>query len=403
MGLSCCFWQGLCFEVPVSETKTKKTSEWGKTMRNRALLISLVAMMVFGFCTKNMKAKEITRYSFLEEVKKMNPQKGEAFNPALDGLLMANTQVRVPSTCIPGTGEGVCEGDYVSASGACYGMVVVAANYYRRIVRRIGSDKEPITWWDVQKKIDELKRQNDNICSGIDWNVHNIDPNTAEGINSLCAHLREFEGEDFFKKANKKNITALRLSQVSLQTKNEEAIKGAALWHQIDQQVPGRNNLPIPTSGQQLHEKMEALRARLDKHGVATILWKHRDEQNPVGHAFLLYEIAEVKVKRGGDNEMTAWELRLYDPNIAYNITKRNKIVVYYLPSEQRMTFSKELIAHYTKKGVGVQADSEYIDGAVDELCETTPEVWNASFLARTVVYKLRRKWVPGQTASYAD
>ena len=371
-------------------------------MRNRPLM-SLLAILAFGLYVNGLMAQEITRYSFMSEVKKMSPTQGEPFVPALDGLEMQNVPVRVPSTCLPGIGEGVCDGDYISASGACYGMVVIAANYYRRIVRRIANGKEPITEWDVNSHIQKLSQREEGLCSGLDWNVNKVDPNSAEGVNKLCSFLKEHEGEDFFKKADKNSLTGIRLSQVSMQKANLDAVRAAALWHQIDQQVPGRQNLPIPTSGQDLKTKMEALRERLDNHGLATILWKHRDDEQPIGHAFLLYEIAEVKVKRGGGNDMTAWELRLFDPNISYTITKRNKMVVYYLPEEQRMTFSKELIDHYTKRGVAVQGQNEYIDGEVDELCETTPEVWNADFLAETVVYKLRRQWVPGKYETHVD
>ena len=355
----------------------------------------------------SVKAKEaVTRYSFLKDIKRLNPVgHGEPFEPALDGLDVPNTPVNIPATCLPGIGEGVCDGDYVSASGACYGMVVVTANYYRRVVRRVAAGKSPVTRWDAASEVEKIRRmEGESIFGGLDWNVNNVDPNDADGINKMCSIIGEKsgEGEAFFKK-DKSTLTAIRLSQICMQLDYEEAVQGAALWHQIDQEVPGRQNLPIPSSGDELHKKMEALRNRIDKHGLATILWKHRDNKSPASHAFLLYGVNEVEVKRGGGNSETAWELRLYDPNIKYNLLKRNKMVVYYLPSQKRMTFSKELISHYTKRGVNVQGNSEFIDGDVDELCETTPEVWNTNFLAKTIIYKLRRKYVPGLVSTHVD
>ena len=75
-----------------------------------------------------------TRYTYQREIKCLNPtaSSGIAFDPAFDGIEVPNSQVKVPAACLPGIGEGdICEGDYVSTAGACYGMVVVAANYYR--------------------------------------------------------------------------------------------------------------------------------------------------------------------------------------------------------------------------------------------------------------------------------
>ena len=229
------------------------------------------------------------------------------------------------------------------------------------------------------------------------------DPSASDGVNNICKKTVETHAntKDVYN-GDKSRVYSVRLSNLCFHETIKETIRGAALWHQIDQHVPGCQKREIEPSGEELHNKMVALRGRLDRHGLATIVWRHSGNST-FGHAFLLYAIHEVEVKRGGGSTEPAWELRIYDPNKTYKSGRRSTSCIYYLPNRQRMTFSPELIKCYSQNGHVVQENAEFIDGNVESLAEIIPEVWNTTFLARTIVYKKERKYLREAASTQAD
>ena len=341
-----------------------------------------------------------TRYTFQREIKRLNPEKGLAFSPMWDGLQMPNSQVKVPATCLPGIGEGVCDGHFVSRAGACYGMVVVAANYYRRVVRRVAAGRPAITRWDARR--DVAKADEKKMTRMLPLFQQHEDPSDWDGVNCVCKKVQEvLPNTKNIYKGDKKSVNAVRMLNVAFHDPIKDSVKGAALWHQIDQVVPGSYKRLMSASGEALHTKMEELRGRLNRHGLATIVWKHNGNRG-FGHAFLLHAIHEVEVKRGGASTEKAWELRIYDPNKRYTDESRSKSCIYYLPERKRMTFSPELIKSYSKNGRKIQ-EGEFIDGNTEILAEITPEVWNKSFLAKTIVHKKERRYLREAASTQVD